>query len=163
MRPDEQRAPRPRYTIIPRVLIFLTRGEQVLLLKGAADKRLWANRYNGLGGHVEPGETPYQAALREVQEESSLSPRALTFRALIHVTLPEPPGVMLFVFVGEAAPGILRDSEEGVPEWVDRDALEGLPLVEDLYALLPRVLAPGEVVFGDYRFTEEGAEFKFGL
>ena len=41
-----------RYKIIPRTLIFVTRGEQVLLLKGAEHKRLWANQYNGIGGHV---------------------------------------------------------------------------------------------------------------
>jgi len=45
-----------RYQLIPRTLIFLTRGESVLLLKGASHKRLWAERYNGVGGHVEQGE-----------------------------------------------------------------------------------------------------------
>ena len=38
-----------RYMLVPRTLIFLTRGDQVLLLKGAADKRLWAGLYN-VGG-----------------------------------------------------------------------------------------------------------------
>jgi hypothetical protein len=33
-----------RYTLIPRTLIFLTRNDQVLLLKGATHKHLWANR-----------------------------------------------------------------------------------------------------------------------
>ncbi len=161
MRPEEQRDPLPRYHVIPRVLIFLTREDHVLLLKGASDKRLWADRYNGLGGHVEPGETPYQAALREVQEESGLVPATLALRALIHVTLPEPPGVMLFVFVGDAPDRAPRASEEGTPVWVPRARLTELPLVEDLYELLPRVLAPGDVVFGDYRFTDAGARFEF--
>ncbi|MGC9399036.1 MAG: NUDIX hydrolase [Anaerolineae bacterium] len=161
MRPEEQRDRRQRYTVVPRVLIFLTRGEQVLLLKGAPTKRLWANRYNGLGGHVEPDETPYQAALREVREESGLTPDTLTLRAIVHVTMPQPPGVVLFVFVGEASQGVPHPSAEGEPTWIARDALVGLPLVEDLYALLPRVLAPGDVIFGHYRFTDEGAVFDF--
>jgi hypothetical protein len=56
----------------------------------------------------------------------------------------------------------VRDSEEGVPAWIPRDAISDLPLVEDLYELLPRVLAPGDdVIFGDYRFTDQGASFKF--
>jgi 8-oxo-dGTP diphosphatase len=45
-----------RYVCIPRTLIFITRGDKVLLLKGAANKRIWANKYNGVGGHVERGE-----------------------------------------------------------------------------------------------------------
>ena len=39
--------------LIPRVLIFLTRGESILLLKGATTKRLWADKYNGIGGHAD--------------------------------------------------------------------------------------------------------------
>lgn len=161
MRAEEQRDHRRRYTVIPRVLVFLTRADRVLLLKGASDKRLWADRYNGLGGHVEPGETPYQAALREVYEESGLSPAALTLRALIHVTMPEPPGVMISVFVGEAPEDTVQASVEGTPVWVRRDALADLPLVDDLYELLPRVLLPCDVIFGHYRFTDEGAVFRF--
>jgi len=56
---------RRRYQAIPRTLIFLTSRnsqtaeQEVLLLKGAPNKRLWANRYNGLGGHVEVDEDIY--------------------------------------------------------------------------------------------------------
>ncbi|MCC6299789.1 MAG: hypothetical protein IT314_10855 [Anaerolineales bacterium] len=41
-----------RYTLIPRTAIFLRRRDSYLLLKGAPTKRLWANKYNGLGGHL---------------------------------------------------------------------------------------------------------------
>ena len=50
------RASKERYTVIPRVLVFFLDGGDVLLLKGAPTKRIWANRYNGVGGHVEAGE-----------------------------------------------------------------------------------------------------------
>ena len=52
-----------RYHFIPRVLILLTMGDKILLLKGAPDKRIWPNLYNGLGGHVERGETVLQDVL----------------------------------------------------------------------------------------------------
>jgi len=54
---------------VPRTLIFLERNGHVLLIRGGPDK-WFAGRYNGLGGHVEPGEDVYTAALREVQEEA---------------------------------------------------------------------------------------------
>ena len=44
---------RDRYTVIPRTLCFVTRGDRVLLLRGALTKRIWANKYNGIGGDVE--------------------------------------------------------------------------------------------------------------
>jgi len=157
MQPEDQRDHMPRYTVIPRTLVFLTRDNQVLLLHGAASKRLWAGKYNGLGGHIERGESPYQAALREVQEEAGLAVQQLSLRAAVHITLPEPPGVMLFVFVGEAPTGEPRPSLEGTPTWVTRKALYNLPLVEDLPQLLPHVLEGGEApVFAHYHFTSEG-------
>ena len=164
MQPENQRTPDAPYTVIPRVLVFLTcvdRVGDILLLRGAPDKKLWAGKYNGLGGHVEPGETPYQAAVREVYEEAGLTVDALILRAVVHATLPEPPGVLFFVFVGDVTDGELRPSVEGMPVWVARTALETVPLVEDLPQLLPRVLAPGPVIFAHYAFTEDGLRITF--
>ncbi len=59
MRPEDQRSAAGQYTVVARTLVFLTCGSKVLLLKGAPTKRLWAGKYNGIGGHLEPGESPY--------------------------------------------------------------------------------------------------------
>ncbi len=145
-----------RYTVIPRTLIFLQRGQEVLLLRGAETKRLWAGRYNGVGGHIEAGESPLESARRELREETGLE-ADLTLRAIIHVTFPHPPGVMLFVFVGEAPPDALpHPSTEGVAEWIAPEQWAQLPLVEDLPQLLPRILEPGPLLFPRYRYDEAG-------
>ena len=74
-----------------RVLIFLTSthpatgARELLLLKGAPAKRLWANRYNGLGGHVEATEDVYTAAVREVWEEAGIEVRELALRGVVTI------------------------------------------------------------------------------
>ncbi len=161
MRPEDQLNAGVRYTVIPRVLVFLTRGDEVLLLRGAPDKKLWAGKYNGLGGHIEPGETPHRAAVREVAEEAGLTVEALTLRAVIHVTLVSAPGVLFFVFTGAAPPGELCASTEGAPVWVARSDVATLPLVEDLPELLPRVLEPGPLIYGHYTFSADGLRMVF--
>ncbi len=161
MQPEDQRRSDTTYTVIPRTLIFLTRGDSLLLLKGAPDKRLWAGKFNGIGGHIESGESPLQSARRELLEETGLDVRTLQLRGVVHITMPETPGVMLFVFVGEAHTYDVRTSEEGTPTWVSMHELYDLPLVEDLHELLPRVLASGSVVSAHYTFTDKGLQMAF--
>ena len=129
-----------RYALIPRVLIFLTRGENVLLLKGAPGKRIWANLYNGIGGHVERGEDVFTAARRELYEETGLSIPDLWICGVVTVDTGQNLGIGIFVLRGEVSQGEPAASQEGMPEWVAKSRIEELPLVEDLYKLLPRIL-----------------------
>ncbi len=129
-----------RYTLIPRTLIFLTRGDSVLLIKGAPDKRLWANLYNGIGGHIERGEDILSAARRELKEETSLEADDLWLCGTITIDTGDIPGIGVFVFRGESNHGDPKASSEGVIQWIPIKNVQNYPLVEDLYSLLPKVL-----------------------
>jgi len=129
-----------RYTLIPRTLIFLTHQDQILLIKGAPHKRLWANQYNGIGGHVERGEDLLTAAKRELLEETGLSGVDLWLCGTITIDTKDNPGIGIFVYRGEYQAGELKESQEGALAWISFDQVFSLPLVEDLYQLIPRVL-----------------------
>lgn len=145
-----------RYMLIPRTLIFLRRGDAYLLLKGAASKHLWAGKYNGLGGHVEAGEDILSAARRELMEEAGLEAELWLCGTVVADT-GQNPGVCLFVFSGESRGGKSKPSIEGAVEWVRFEALNRLPVVDDLPILLSRIHAMrrGDRPFSASSFSDE--------
>ncbi len=178
MKPDEQgtrESGKRRYQAIPRTLIFVTStnpgsgAEEILLIKGAPDKRLWANKFNGLGGHVEVDEDILAAARRELMEESGLAIERLQLRGVVNIDTGrdeagQRPGVLMFVFTGYSNERAIIATAEGAPEWIPVAILNKLPLVDDLYEVIPRALADGPIFFGHYQPDADGRmRYRFRL
>ncbi len=150
-----------RYHLVPRVLCFITLGDEVLLLKGAPTKKIWPGKYNGLGGHVERGESVHAAALREIREEAGVLVKDLRLRGVITIDTGEPAGIGLFVFTATALGRAVTPSIEGDLEWMPVYKLTSLDAVEDIPILLPRVLQMtakrGDACFSArYTYNAEG-------
>jgi len=150
---------RGRYQAVIRVLVFLRNGNDVLLLKGAPDKRIWANLYNGVGGHVEVDEDIYSAARREVMEETGLAVNELALKAVVNIDAGSRElGILMFAFVGSIDRRDTVASVEGTLQWIPVDELSEYNLVEDLNWLLPRILhlpADAEPMYLHYSYNDE--------
>ena len=159
---SDQRVDRLRFQIVPRTLIFVFNElGQVLLIKGAKARRVWAGKFNAIGGHIEAGEDILESASRELLEETGLADVPLVFCGQVMIEVSQNQGVGLFLFRGEVSSSVeVHASEEGDLTWVAVDQVAALPVVEDLPELLSRVAhytPGGELVIGKYRYGPSGA------
>jgi len=157
LRSSQQETNDARYVTIPRCLVFITHQDNLLLLRGAPNKRLWANKLNGVGGHIEPTEDPCSSAQREITEETGLVIDTLQLRALIHISgSQDAPGVLLFVFMAESDTEQIRSGPEGELAWFPHSHLPWDEMVDDLPELLPRLLASNQLIYGTYPHDSAG-------
>lgn len=133
-----------RWVVIPRTLCFVRNGDNVLLMKRAPHKRVFPNRYNGVGGHIERDEDPLTSAKREILEETGLQVHDVRLRAVYNIDTGESGGIVLFVFTAWSDARSIIACDEGTLHWVSHSQIATLDLVEDLPLILPRVLAMGE-------------------
>ena len=131
-------------------------GKTLMIHRVKKQDDIHAGKWNGLGGKLEPGESPEECAIREIREESGLQARNPRLKGIL--TFPNFDGVQdwyAFVFVVHEFQGQLIDSPEGFLKWVDDDALLELELWEGDRVFLPWLDRPG---FFSAKFTYQDGE-----
>ena len=111
-------------------------------------------KWNGLGGKFEPGESPEECVIREVQEESGLEIRNPHLHGLLIFTNFKGNDWYVFVFTAREFSGELTTaSPEGRLEWVEEDRLTSLNLWESDKIFFPWIEAGN---FFSAKFEYEG-------
>ena len=119
-------------------LCYLENGGRYLMLhriKKEVDEN--KDKWIGIGGKFEEGESPEDCAVREIEEETGMvfSPRELYYRAVVTFVSDEWGTEYMHLFTASADAERLcqlrgRENEEGTLEWVPVDQVEALPIWE---------------------------------
>ena len=111
-------------------LCYLERGGQYLMLhrvKKENDEN--HDKWIGVGGKFEPGESPEDCVCREVREETGL--RLTDYRYCGIVTFVNGDWTeYMHLFHATGFTGALRECDEGVLEWVPIEQINALPAWE---------------------------------
>jgi 8-oxo-dGTP pyrophosphatase MutT (NUDIX family) len=134
--------------------LFLQEGDRVLL---AMKKRGFGEgKWNGIGGKLDPDETPKQAAIRETQEEILVTPKNL--RKAAELTFDEfhngePYHVKVHVFTATQWEGEPTETEEMAPQWFPVDQLPLTEMWPDDQYWLEKVLG-GALIKGYFKLDK---------
>jgi 8-oxo-dGTP diphosphatase len=129
-----------RYKIIPRTLVFLFHGKEILLIKHNSEEKIGFGKWNGIGGHIEKGEDPFHAAIREIKEETGLLIDKLNFCFFTIIPEIDAYGIGLFIYSGRSRNKEIIESTEGQLKWIELSELNQYPLMEDLELILNLVI-----------------------
>ena len=89
------------------------------------------DKWIGIGGKFEEGESPEDCLLREVREETGLSLTSWRYRGIVTFVSDEWGTEYMHLFTADRWEGELRrDCDEGELEWIDRRKLLSLPIWE---------------------------------
>lgn len=125
------------------------------MLLGLKKRGFGAGRWNGFGGKVEPGETIEEAAVRETEEETGLTPRGLDLRGILEFSWEDRPEVLeVHVFKCAEFDGEARETEEMRPQWYPFDEIPYPDMWSDDPYWLPHLIA-GKAFDASFLFDEK--------
>lgn len=96
-------------------LLFIIKEDQILLIH--KKRGLGAGKVNAPGGHVEPGETPMEGAIREVQEEVCVTPLNIRKCGELYFQFKDGLSMKGFVFSATDFEGVPQETDEALPFW----------------------------------------------
>lgn len=89
------------------------------------------DKWVGIGGKFEDGESPFDCARREIKEETDLIAKTLEYRGIVTFVSNEYGTEYMHLFKCRDFSGTLtKDCDEGKLEWIEKERLKALPMWE---------------------------------
>ena len=105
-------------------------GKYLLLHRTKKENDENRDKWIGVGGKFEPGESPEDCLLREVREETGLTLTHWRFRGIVTFISDVWPSEYMFLYTASGWTGALRDCDEGELAWINKRELYDLTLWE---------------------------------
>lgn len=120
-------------------------GKYLMLHRTVKENDVNKDKWIGVGGHFEYGESPEECLLREVKEETGYTLTSWQYRGIVTFVYGEDTVEYMSLYTADGFEGRQIECDEGQLEWVDKDSVASLELWE------------GDKIF--FRLLDMGREF----
>ena len=103
------------------------RGDYLMLHRVKKETDCNRDKWIGVGGKFEDGESPEECVLRETLEETGLTLTDWRYRGIVTFVSDRWETEYMHLFTATGWTGRLHECDEGVLEWVSREQFRGLP------------------------------------
>ncbi|MEG0228461.1 MAG: 8-oxo-dGTP diphosphatase [Lachnospiraceae bacterium] len=110
-------------------LCYIEKNNQYLMLHRIAKEHdINKDKWIGMGGHFEYGESPEDCLLREVKEETGLTLISYRFRGLVTFLSDKCAPEYMCLYTSNNFQGTLTECDEGTLQWIEKKKILTLPL-----------------------------------
>ncbi len=105
-------------------------GSWLMLHRVKKENDLNKDKWIGVGGKFETGESPEECLLREVKEETGLTLNSWRYRGIVTFISEEYGTEYMHLFTSEEFSGEIKECDEGELVWVPKEKAQDLPIWE---------------------------------
>ena len=144
-------------------LCYIEQDAQYLMLhrkkkKNDENKDKWI----GIGGKFEEGESPFDCVRRESLEETGLTIKP-KFRGIVTFVMEELGTEYMHLFTATEFEGSLKECDEGELAWVKKEAVTELPIWEGDKIFLDLLAKDEPIFFLTLRYDKDGCLLSHSL
>lgn len=112
-------------------LCYIEKDNSYLMLHRVSKKNdVNKDKWIGVGGHFESGESPEDCLLREVKEETGLTLTSYRFRGILTFLFNENEAEYICLYTADGFEGEMKSCDEGTLEWIPKSRISELNLWE---------------------------------
>ncbi len=112
-------------------LCYIEKENKYLMLHRTSKKKDGnKDKWIGVGGHFEKGESPEDCLLREVKEETGLELTSYQFRGIVTFISDEWPDEYMCLYTADRYTGDIGNCDEGELVWVEKEKIMDLNIWE---------------------------------
>ena len=102
-------------------------GKYLMLHRVKKENDANRDKWIGIGGKFEDGESPEECVLRETKEETGLTLTDYRYRGIVTFVSDKWETEYMHLFTATGFSGEIIDCDEGVLEWISKERLAAIP------------------------------------